>query len=537
MLEKKQDVVMSNRIDFNSSHKKIIIYVLLIMVTLCVYSQVNQFDFINFDDSLYATQKSNTSSGLTGESLRWAFSIKFFGWDPLTFISLMLDHELYGLYAGGYHVTNLVLHLLSTLLLFWLFCRMTGAIWKSAFVAAFFALHPLHVESVAWIAERKDVLSGFFFMLTLCLYVYYTEKPVIKRYLPVLFSFILALMSKPIVVTLPVIMILLDYWPLKRFETHKPNLLLWQVKEKTPLLILSAVLVMITFHTPDNPHIGKYPVPARLANASLSYINYLTKTFWPQDMTVFYPFPGQFSFLSTAGSALLIILISAFAMLKAKRLPHIFAGWLWYTITIIPVIGIIQIGDFAMADRYHYLPSIGIGVALAWGLSALFKNESCRKNLILPLAIIFLIMLAWLTSKQCSYWENSTKLWCHALQVTKDNYVANNLLGVTLFEKGKAEEAVVYYDQAIAIAPLYAYAYNNRGVAYIKLGRSQQRALEDFNQAIHLRPDYGDAYMNRGLIYFNQNNIHMGCGDARKACAMGACKALRSAENKGYFCR
>ena len=240
---------MLNKINISPGKQKLIVYIVLTVVTLAVFWQVNQFDFINFDDNVYVTENIHIQSGITLDGFRWAFSTTYAEfWHPLTWLSLMFDYQLYGLNAGGYHLTNLILHILSTLLLFWLFNRMTGAIWKSAFVAAFFALHPLHVESVAWIAERKDVLSAFFWMLTLCLYVYYTEKPVIKRYLLVLFSFVLALMSKPMVVTLPVIMILLDYWPLKRFESQKGNLILWQLKEKIPFFILSAVFSIITLY-------------------------------------------------------------------------------------------------------------------------------------------------------------------------------------------------------------------------------------------------------------------------------------------------
>jgi hypothetical protein len=527
---------MLNKINISPSKQKLIVYIVLTVVTLAVYWQVNRYDFVNFDDHFYVTENIHLRSGMTLEGFRWASTRYFDLWTPLVLLSFIFDYQFHGLNAGGYHLTNLILHILSSLSLFWLFNRMTGEIWKSAFVATLFALHPLHVESVAWVSERKDVLSAFFWMLTLCFYVYYTEKPAVRRYLLVLFSFLLALMSKPIVVTLPLIMILLDYWPLKRFEYKKDNLLLWQLKEKIPFFILSAVLVIIICYTPDNPNIAKYPVLPRLANAPVSFVTYLAKTFWPRDMAVFYPFPDQLPLWQATGAALLIIVISAVVIVMVKRLPQLFVGWLWYAITIAPVIGIIQIGDFAIADRYHYLPSIGIGVGLIWGIPALFRSEYIGKKILLPAAITFLIMMALLTWKQCGYWKNSIELWSHALQVTKANYAANNLLGVALFEKGKIEEAIYYYDKAIFIAPLYAYAYNNRGVAYIKLGRSQQSAIDDFNKAIHLRPDYADAYNNRGIVYMDQDNIQLGCRDARKACSMGACIALKSAENRGYYC-
>ncbi len=302
----------------------------------------------------------------------------------------MLDYQLYGLNAGGYHLTNLILHILSALFLFWLFNRMTGAVWKSAFVAAIFALHPLHVESVAWISERKDVLSAFFWMLTLCLYVYYTEKPVIKRYLLVLFCFVCALMSKPMVVTLPVIMILLDYWPLKRFESKitgnnltevlPVKVSLWPLWEKIPFLILSAVLIVMTLYSPDKPSVKVFPLGSRIANMPVSVMTYLEKTLWPRDLAIFYPFSEQLPIWQVLGAAAGILVISAAVIIMMRRLPYLFVGWLWYAITLLPVIGIFQVGGFSMADRYHYLPSIGIAVMLAWGIPLFLKAKIRAKG-------------------------------------------------------------------------------------------------------------------------------------------------------------
>ena len=323
-----RQVTMITKINISPLKHKLTIYIVLTIVTLAVFWQVNKFDFVNFDDNVYVTENSHVHSGITLSGFLWAFSTTYAEfWHPLTWLSLMLDNQLYGLNAGGYHLTNLILHVLSTLLLFWLFNRMTGAIWKSAFVAAFFALHPLHVESVVWITKRKDVLSAFFWMLTLCLYVYYTEKPVIKRYLFVLFSFVCGLMSKPIVVTLPVIMILLDYWPLSRcrigIESKKENLVSWQLKEKMPFFVLSAVFSIITIYAQDkyirNP---QFSLGSRLANAPVSFITYLEKTLWPHDMAVFYPFSDQLPFWQVLGSTILILVISIVIIAVAKRLSH-----------------------------------------------------------------------------------------------------------------------------------------------------------------------------------------------------------------------
>ena len=290
-----------------------LVIILLIVASSAAFGRIAGNDFINFDDNIYVTENSHIKSGFTMDRLHWAFSTKYFNlWIPLTWLSLMLDYQLYGLSPGGYHITNLILHILSTLLLFWLFYRMTRTIWKSAFVAALFSLHPMHVESVAWISERKDVLSTFFWMLTLCLYVYYTEKPAIKRYLLVLFSFILALLSKPIVVTLPVIMILLDYWPLRRFESKKDNLISWQLKEKIPLFALSFIIVIITFYTPNEQEAFSkgFSLNSRLANAPVNFVTYLVKTFWPANLAIYYPFPLHFSLWQMLGASLLIIVIS-----------------------------------------------------------------------------------------------------------------------------------------------------------------------------------------------------------------------------------
>jgi len=485
-------------------HKKqiFIIYIVLAMMTLAVYWQVHDFDFVSYDDPFYITGNSHVQSGVTLNGFFWTFATKYFGlWNPLVWLSFMFDYELYGLNAGGYHLTNLILHILSTLLLFWIFCRMTDEIWKSAFVAAFFALHPLHIESVAWISERKDVLSAFFWMLTLCLYVYYTEQPVLKRYLLVVFAFVLALLSKPMVITLPLILILMDFWPLKRFESRKSNLLMWQVKEKLPFFILSLILIFITFHTPGSNVSYKFlPLQDRLANAPVAFVTYLIKTFWPLNLAVFYPFPKHIPIGQVMGASLLIVFISVAVIVLFKKAPQLFAGWLWYAITISPVIGIIQIGDFAVADRYHYLPSVGIVIMLAWGIPSLIKNENTRRKALFPAAVAFLLFLSVLTWKQCTYWRNSFSLFSRAVEVTQNNFLAYTSLGLALFEKGNITEAIEHYNKAILIKPDYDEAYNNRGIAYVTLGQYPS-AIEDYNNAIRFHPAFANYHYNRGYTY------------------------------------
>jgi tetratricopeptide (TPR) repeat protein len=555
---------MLNKI-ISPDRQKLIIYTVLTVVTLAVFWQVNHYDFINFDDPAYVTENSVVQTGITSAGFLWAFSTTCYGgWNPLIWISYMFDYQLHGLNAGGYHLTNVILHILSTLLLFWLFTRMTGAIWKSAFVAALFALHPLHVESVAWIAERRDVSSAFFWMLTLCLYVYYTEKPVIRRYLLVVFSFICALMSKPMVVTLPVVMILLDYWPLGRLQSQKlgnnltnfmpdstnqsiretkskeetpkgnissPNkrrlsetriagiIPLWQLWEKIPFFVLSAVIsIMILYDHYKLP--PKYsPLGSRIANAPVSFLTYLEKTFWPHDLAVFYPFPDKLPLWQILGATILILVISIAVMVMVRRLPYMLVGWLWYAITLLPVIGILPIENYAMADRYTYLPSIGIGIMLAWGIPLLYTRAAIRKKILFPAGLAYLVILSVLTWQQCGYWKNTFELFKHALQVTKDNFVAHMCFGIALIDKGRFEEAIEHNNKAIRLKPDYVEAYNNRGFAYDKLGRYQQ-AFEDYNKAISLNPNFVDAYYNRGFAYDKLGRYQQAFEDYNKAISL-----------------
>jgi protein O-mannosyl-transferase len=514
-------------ININLKKQIIIVYIILTLAILAVFWQVNQFDFIIFDDDVYVTANSHIR-GITLDGLYWAFSTSCAEfWHPLTWLSLMLDYQLYGLNAGGYHLTNLVLHILSTLLLFWLFKRMTGSIWKSAFVAALFALHPLRVESVAWISERKDVLSAFFWMLTLCLYVCYTEKPFTRRYMLVLLCFVCGLMSKPMVVTLPVIMILLDYWPLGRFQSKKGNLILWQLREKTPFFIFSAIFSIITFYA-QRSVVVEHSWGFRFVNAPVSFVTYLGRIFWPHDMVIFYISPTQIIAWQSLGAVLLIVFISIAVILAVKRLPYLVVGWLWYAITILPIIGILPVGD-PMADRYIYLPSIGIAIMLAWGAPSLIKS----KKILFSAGIAVIAILSVLTWKQCFYWKNSMELFNHTIQVTKDNYLAYHIRGVAYGKLGEYQLAIDDFSKAIGLRPGYPTAYYNRGVAYGKLG-NYQLAIEDFSKNIDLKPDNAESYSSRGLAYYLLGNNKYACQDAQKSCELGNCQLLEFAKGKGY---
>lgn len=515
------------KMNLSTEKNKLMLGIILTIITLAVYWQVTQYEFVSFDDNIYVTENSHIRSGITLDGILWAFSTRYFdGWHPLVWLSFILDYEFFGLNAKGYHLTNLILHILNTLLIFLLFSRMTGVIWRSAFIAAFFALHPLHVESVAWISERKDVLSAFFGILTLCAYVYYTEKPDIRRYLPVLLLFICALTCKPMVVTLPVIMMLLDYWPLSRCrsrsESGKNNFFLWQLKEKAPFFILSAFFVVMTVYAhPDRP-VRRFPLDDRLSNAFVSFVAYLGKSFWPHNMAVFYPFPAQIPLWQIAGASLLMITVTLIVFKIARRFPHVFVGWLWYVIMIVPVIGVIQVSNHAMADRYTYLSSIGIAVVVGWGVPALFKKEEHKKKILFSAGIAFLTMLSILTWKQAHYWKNTTTLFEHALNVTEKNYIAHNNLGVILFEKGKIAEAVFHFNKSIHIEPDYIDAYINLGNAYAKQGESG-KAFDNFNKAITLNPDHlnnFDAYNNRGIAYARQGKYDNAINDFNKSISL-----------------
>jgi len=573
--ESRRQVAMIKRLTSNTP-----IYIVcffLAAVTFAVFWQVRLHEFVYFDDGIYVTQNPHIQSGLAFKEIAWAFTTTYAEfWHPVTWLSLMADDQLYGLSPGGYHLTNLLIHIMSALLLFWLFNRMTGALWQSAFIAAMFALHPLRVESVAWVAERKDVLSAFFWMLTLCFYVYYAEKPVLRRYCLVVLCFVCGLMSKSMVVTLPLIMLLLDYWPLNRFRPDGPSIAAgkvagivpgWQLREKVPLFALSAIFSVITIYAQE----GKtdvYPLASRLANAPVSFMTYLEKTFWPRDMALVYIFPEHLPAWQVLSAVFLIVLISAVVVYLLKRRPYLFTGWLWYVIAVLPVIGLITIGD-PMADRYIYLPSIGISVMVAWGVPLLFPGQKARKFILLPSAVIFLAVLSVIAWKQCTYWKNNAVLADHAFQVTGSDVLLimmHNNLAASLEQEGRLTEAIEHYNEAIRLKPDYAYAYNQRGTLYAKLGQHRQAitdfseairlqpdyalafnnrgniyvvtgeyllAIENYNTAIRLMPDYAYAYGNRGFAYLETGNGEQGCRDVRRACELGSCKGYTAAKSRG----
>lgn len=438
----------------------------LALLTLAAFLPSLGNGFVNLDDSLYVTNNRVVKQGLTWEGLAWARTANVANnWHPLTMLSHMLDCELFGLNAAGHHGMSLLLHLGNVLLLFEILRRMTGAPWRSAAAAGLFAVHPLRVESVAWVAERKDVLSGLFWILALGAYGRYVREPSPKRYLPVVLAMALGLMSKPMVVTLPFALLLLDVWPLGRLRLDEPGRarrLGRLIVEKLPLFALSAVgsLVTIRYQTTSLVSLEVLPWSLRLANVAVSYATYLGKTVLPRNLAVFYPIPLEIPAWKALGAAALLLALTALAVRKARKAPWFLVGWLWFLGTLVPVIGIVQVGRQAMADRYTYIPSIGLSLAICWGLPAVFRvgegriGEGRRWRPVLAGAtVLALLTLTALTWAQVRRWSNSVTLFRHALAVTQGNYVAHVALAKSLAVKGDWTGAAKQYRGALALRP------------------------------------------------------------------------------------
>src|SRR6266513_4169950 len=415
----------------------IVICLFLAALTWLVFGQTLRHDFINYDDPRYVYENTKITSGVSLSGIAWAFThIHSMNWHPLTTISHMLDCQVYGLKPGGHHFTNVLLHIVAAILLFLALQEMTGTFWNSAFVAAVFAIHPLRVESVAWIAERKDVLSGVFFMLTLLAYVYYVRLPRVARYLLVLFVFACGLMSKPMLVTLPFVLLLLDYWPLARIEGQ-----FWKrVLEKIPLIALSAASSVTTFLVQKGAvgHTEELPIFERINNAVVSYVLYIWQMLWPVDLAVFYPHPeNRLPSWEIVSCLVLLACATVVAIALRKRRPYLITGWLWYLGMLVPVIGLVQVGWQGRADRYTYLPQIGLYIMVAWSAFDLTAPLRYQRAIVDGMAAVVLGALVWAASVQASYWRNSETLWTHALAVTPSNDVAENNLGIVLLSQSR----------------------------------------------------------------------------------------------------
>ncbi len=511
---------------------KISICLMLALVTAAVYLPVRHYEFINYDDDVYVTLNPHLRDGLTWEAVDWSFAAGLFYsspnvdyWRPLSYLSHALDIEMFGLDPAGHHLMSLAIHVAATISLFLVLNLMTGAFWRSAFVAALFALHPLHVESVAWIAERKDVLSGLFFILALGAYTHYSRRPFsVFRYALVLGLFGLALMSKPVVVTLPFVLLLLDYWPLRRFasplmadEYYRSSLhsqfpiktVRRLVVEKLPFFLLAIGSGIFAIHAQravGAASLLHVPLPARIGNALVSYTAYILNLFWPADLAVFYPYQTTLPAWQVAGAVVLLAGITILVWVAARRCPWLPIGWLWYLGMLLPVIGIVQVGAQARADRYTYLSFIGLFLMVTWTIGDLCPPWRHRKLMLGVLMAIVLAILTACTSIQMSYWRNSESLWTHALACTSDNVVAHYHLGLAFFQQRRTDEAIAQFQKALEIQPDYAEARYNLGTVLTQQGQLDE-AIAQFQKALEIQPGNASAHKNLGIALFQHGRL------------------------------
>jgi tetratricopeptide (TPR) repeat protein len=494
----------------------------LAVVVFLVFGQVRSHPFTNLDDPGYVLDNPNVKAGLTKEGLAWAFTTMHMGnWHPLTWISHMLDVETFGLWPGGPHLVNAFFHGLSSLALFWVLFRMTSNIPRSWVVASLFAVHPLHVESVAWVAERKDVLSTFFWMATMWAYWRYARSPGIGRYFTVAAFFALGLLSKPMLVTLPFVLLVLDYWPLQRFQPGPGDAgngrsETWKrlVMEKVPLLGMAAASSIVTFIAQRKGEavaaVADLPVTVRVMNAAISYVNYIFKTVWPASLSIFYPYPSSIPTWEVTGSAIVLVAVSFLVLRGAKKRPYFLAGWFWYIGTLVPVIGIVQVGGQANADRYTYVPLIGIFIMAAWGISettATWKDRRIGLGVACGLMLLSAMTASWY---QVRIWANNVTLFRHALEVTSSNWVSQTNLGTALLDEGKQEEAIPHFKEVLRTEPRFSpagkFAHYNLGLAHLRLG-NLARAVDHFQYALWIDPDYVKARYNLALAFTQMGKI------------------------------
>jgi len=505
----------------------------LVLLTLVVYYPVVNNQFVNLDDNLYVTGNPNVQAGLTRENIAWAFtSLTSANWHPLTMLSLLADSELSkkDLRTGSrgptlFHLTNLILHCASTFVLFWVLQRMTGCLWRCAWVAALFSLHPLHVESVAWVAERKDVLSGLFWMLSLLAYLRYVEAPSWQRSLIVALMMAFGLLAKSMLVSLPVVFLLLDCWPLGRlsfagtspeaFTTRKPQRAtesFWVLlRQKIPYLALSGLFCVIAlvaqWQGESLTPFTVSPIVSRLQLVPVAYVVYLRKMLWPFDLVPFYPYPRDgLPAWQVACAALLLIGITVLAWRERLRRPYLLMGWLWYLVTLVPVIGLVQVGHQAYADRYTYLPLVGIFIMLAWGFADLITGWSNRRVVSAALAVCTLVACLTITRTQIGYWKDNFHLWEHTLKVSPENYLAHNNLGSAMLEAKKLDEAVDHFTTAVALNPKYDRLRYNLAMGLFQQGKIAQ-ALQCMQTALQFNPDNDRAHVVLGRLCMLQGQM------------------------------
>jgi tetratricopeptide (TPR) repeat protein len=484
----------------------------LTLITVAVFYEVCTYDFVDYDDILYVTGNPNIQAGITPKTIKWAFTTDYACfWHPLTWLSYLLDWQLFGSKPAGYHLTNLIFHVVNTVLMFIVLTQMTHRVWPSAFVAAMFALHPLHVESVAWIAERKDVLSTFFWMLTMWAYLRYVKRPGVTRYLLTLLTFALGLMAKPMLVTLPVVLLLLDYWPLARtlqdqekkhtdtcFHRLYPLIL-----EKIPFIVLSVVFSVITFLAEQSGEaiapLTVSSIKPRIYNALISYVKYIEKMIWPSRLAVFYPHPEQnIPILYAMLSAVLLLAVTILILRFARNHRYLVTGWFWYLGTLVPVIGLIRVGFFAMADRYTYVTLTGLFIIIAWGLPDLLAGWRYKKIALTLSALLIILAMSICTFFQLRHWQNGLTLFQHALDVTGESYLTRSRIAASLQKQGRLDEAIYHYKRALRLNPNIVEIYLSLGDALRAKGEFAE-AIFLYNKALRIAPNLIELHNNLAL--------------------------------------
>jgi protein O-mannosyl-transferase len=541
-------VRVTRRSLFASPEKRnLVLGLLLVVATLAIYNPVARHPFVNYDDDRYVTDNLHVRAGLRGATVRWAVTtLDEANWHPLTWLSHALDCQLFGLNPAGHHYVNVLLHAMNALLLFWVLWRATGATGRSWMVATLFALHPVNVESVAWVAERKNILSMLFLLLALAAYGIYARRPSVGRFLEVVILFACGLMAKPMIITLPFVLLLWDYWPLRRVASADAGTdfavrpFSWLVMEKLPLMILSAISAIVTMKAQRAGEairsVVQYPMEIRLENAEISYARYAGKAFWPSHLSPIYPHPGHSLNLWQAGTAGFLLLVVTVLVIAARRHRYLLVGWFWFLGTLVPMIGLVQVGNQAMADRYAYLPFVGLFIFICWGATEWAAAQHVSMKWLAAAGAICLFGLAMVAHRQLSFWKDNVTLWSHAVEVTPPNFIAEDNLGGALIEAGHTDEAMVHFRRAAAIEPsdpmsrlnlaadeqrhgniplavaqltrvieatndgrLRATAFTDLGYCYRQIG-DRVDAKQSFQAAINLRPGTFRAWLGLGLL-------------------------------------
>jgi len=511
------------------------VFLFLLLAIFTIYGQVSDFNFITLDDDVFVTKNERVLHGITGDNIKWAFGFQDQEtyWHPLTWLSHMLDVEFYGTDAGLHHVTNVILHLCNAFLLYLFLVQSTGAFWRSCLVAVIFAIHPLNVESVAWISERKNTLSTFFCFLTLLCYVRYAKKPRYFGWFLTLSVFTAGLLAKPMLITLPCVLFLLDYWPLGRFRLKKsikkgdgklpafPNCQIQKTRflivEKIPFFLFALAAAYLTQHSfakiTMNISLQTVPLSIRLSNAVVSYLKYAGKMLYPINLAVFYPLPDSVSLWATAGAFIWLVCLSVLIVYKSPRHPYLFTGWFWYLGTLVPVLGVVQAGLWpAMADRWAYIPMVGLLIVIVWGIADLFEQRKIRLPVVIILAGFAIITLTGISKKQASYWQNSVKLFRHALDVGVRHPVIHLNLGAGYAAMNRPQEAIEQYLLALndykykqQNNPLLKKLYSYLGIEMARINKPQE-SIGYFLKALSITPDYAD-YINIGRIFSEQKML------------------------------